>query len=110
MDENEIIELTGENGDTIKAEYLDTVLVDDKEYVVLLPIDENNCDDCDECVSEVVIMRIEKNGDDEYLVPVEDDDELEKAFEAFQEQMDEYDYDDDFEDEEDEEEDEDDNE
>ena len=40
MDENEIIELTGENGDTIKAEYLDTVLVDDKEYVVLLPIDE----------------------------------------------------------------------
>lgn len=99
--ENEIIELTGEDGDTIKAEYLDTVLVDDKEYVVLLPIDENNCEDCDDCVSEVIIMRIENNGDDEYLVPVEDEEELEKAFEAFQEQMEEYD--DDLDDEEDDE-------
>jgi len=36
-------------------------------------------------------MKIEKNGDEEYLVPVEDDDELERAFEAFQEQLDEYD-------------------
>lgn len=97
--ENEIIELTGENGDTIKAEYLDTVLVDDNEYVVLLPLDEHHCDECDECESEVIIMRIEKDGDEEYLVPVEDDDELEKAFEAFQEQIDEYD---DFEDEEEE--------
>ncbi len=33
-------------------------------------------------------MKIEKNGDDEFLVPVEDDDELEKAFEAFQDQID----------------------
>jgi len=92
--ENEIIELTGEDGDTIRAEYLDTVLVDDNEYVVLLPVDENNCEECDGCVSEVIIMKIEKDGDEEYLVPVEDEDELDKAFEAFQEQMDEYDFDD----------------
>lgn len=90
--ENEIIELTGENGDSIKCEYLDTVLVDDSEYVVLLPLDEDNCgcdsEDCDECGAEVIIMKIEKTGDEEYLVPVEDDDELEKAFEAFQDQID----------------------
>lgn len=90
--ENEIIELTGEDGDTIKAEYLDTVLVDDNEYVVLLPIEEDACDhcDCDECGEEVIIMKIEKNGDEEYLVPVEDEAELEKAFVAFQEQIEEY--------------------
>lgn len=99
--ENEIIELTGEDGDTIKCEYLDTVLVDDNEYVVLLPVDEEGCDcdscgcDDDECGSEVIIMKIEKNGDEEYLVPVEDEAELEKAFEAFQEQIDEEDDDDD---------------
>ncbi|HHW22690.1 MAG TPA: DUF1292 domain-containing protein [Clostridiaceae bacterium] len=93
--ENEIIELTGENGDSIKCEYLDTVLVDDTEYVVLLPLDEESegchscdCDD-DECGAEVIIMKIEKSGDEEYLVPVEDDDELERAFEAFQDQIDE---------------------
>ena len=32
--DREIIELTGENGDSIKCEYLDTVLVEGKEYVV----------------------------------------------------------------------------
>jgi len=88
--ENEIIELTGEDGDTIKAEYLDTVLVDDNEYVVLLPVDEDGCEDCDNCEAEVIIMKIQKDGDEEYLVPVEDDDELERAFEAFQEQIEEY--------------------
>ena len=88
--ENDIIELTGENGDSIKCEYLDTVLVDDSEYVVLLPLDEDGCgcDSCDDdCGAEVIIMKIETNGEEEYLVPVEDDDELEKAFEAFQEQL-----------------------
>ena len=93
--ENEIIELTGEDGDTIKCEYLDTVLMNDNEYVVLLPVDEAgcDCDSCgeDECGSEVIIMRIEKNGEEEYLVPVEDEEELEGAFEAFQEQIDEED-------------------
>lgn len=96
--ENEIIELTGENGDSIKCEYLDTVLVDDREYVVLLPLDEDgcSCDSCDdECGAEVIIMKIEKSGDEEYLVPVEDDDELERAFEAFQDQIDEEDEDED---------------
>ena len=71
--QDEIIELTGEDGDTIKCEYLDTVLVDDDEYVVLLPIDEEHgqCDGCEECEeTEVIIMKIERNGDEEYLVPV----------------------------------------
>jgi uncharacterized protein YrzB (UPF0473 family) len=97
--ENEIIELTGEDGDIIKCEYLDTVLMNDNEYVVLLPVDEDNCgcgcESCgDECGSEVIIMRIEKNGEEEYLVPVEDEEELENAFEAFQDQIDEEEEDD----------------
>ncbi|NLM72874.1 MAG: DUF1292 domain-containing protein [Clostridiaceae bacterium] len=96
--ENDIIELTGEDGDTIKCEYLDTVLVDDEEYVVLLPLDEHECADadCSECEAEVIIMKIDRNGDEEYLVPVEDEDELDRAFEAFQQQIDEeYDEEDD---------------
>lgn len=94
MDKDNIIELTGENGDVVKAEYLDTVLVDDQEYVVLLPIDEEEgcesegcgcgCSDCEEM--EVIIMKIAMEGDEEILVPVEDDEELERAFTAFQEQ------------------------
>lgn len=95
--EREIIELTGEEGDSIKCEYLDTVLVEDNEYVVLLPLDgeADGCDSCDcgdhECTYEVIIMKIDKNEGGEFLVPVEDDDELEKAFEVFMDQIDEED-------------------
>lgn len=99
--EQNIIELTGEDGDSIKCEYLDTVLVDNNEYVILLPIDDeaHECDSCncedDDCTYEVVIMKIEKKDDSEFLIPVEDDDELERAFEAFQDLMDDEDEDED---------------
>lgn len=97
MENENIIELTGEDGDVLKAEYLDTVLLDDQEYVVMVPLDEAGCDDpgctdpgcsgCDGCAeTEVIIMKVQKNGDEEFLVPVEDDEELERAFVAFQEQ------------------------
>ena len=95
MDNENIIELTGEDGDVLKAEYLDTVLVDDQEYVVMVPVDEDGCGDscghegcesCGEGETEVIIMKVQKNGDEEFLVPVEDDEELERAFVAFQEQ------------------------
>lgn len=92
MENENIIELTGEDGDVLKAEYLDTVLVDDNEYVVMVPLDEEGCGDegcegCDSCgETEVIIMKVQKNGDEEFLVPVEDDEELERAFVAFQEQ------------------------
>ena len=93
MDNENIIELTGEDGDVLKAEYLDTVLVDDQEYVVMVPLDEDGCGDegcagCDSCggETEVIIMKVQKNGEEEFLVPVEDDEELERAFVAFQEQ------------------------
>lgn len=92
MDNENIIELTGEDGDVLKAEYLDTVLVDENEYVVMVPLDEHECGDegcagCESCgETEVIIMKVQKNGDEEFLVPVEDDEELERAFVAFQEQ------------------------
>jgi len=92
MDNESIIELTGEDGEILKAEYLDTVLVDDQEYVVMIPVDgsgcgTDGCDGCDSCgETEVIIMKIQTKDDEEFLVPVEDDDELERAFTAFQEQ------------------------
>ena len=35
-----------------------------------------------ECTYEVIIMKIDKNEDGEFLIPVEDDDELEKALKS----------------------------
>jgi len=71
MDNENIIELTGEDGDVLKAEYLDTVLVDDQEYVVMVPVNEDGCGDscghdgcdcCGEGETEVIIMKVQKNG------------------------------------------------
>lgn len=94
-DMDNIIELTGENGETIKAEFLDTVKMDDQEYAVLHSLEEGDDDDN----GEVIIMRMEKDGDEDILVSIEDEDELDRAFEAFkQAASDEYDFEDDEED------------
>ena len=51
---------------------------------------------------EVIIMRMEKDGDEDILVSIEDEDELDRAFEAFkQSASEEYDFEDDDEDSED---------
>ena len=61
MDNNEnpdnIIILNDEDGNEIEFEFLDLIEYLDKEYVVLLPTDED--------ADEVVILEVEDTGDDE---------------------------------------------
>lgn len=90
-DMDNIIELTGENGETIKVEFLATVKVDEKEYAVMHSLEES-----DDEAGEVIIMRMEKDGDEDYLESIEDEDELDRVFEAFkQSAIDEYDFEED---------------
>jgi hypothetical protein len=90
-----IIELTGENGETIQVEFLATVKMDDQEYAILHTLEEREDDES----GEVVIMRIEKDGDEDILVSIEDEDELDRVFEAFkQSASEEYDFEEDDED------------
>ena len=77
-DENDnIIELTGENGDIVKVEYLATIKVEDREYAIMSPLED------EEDSGEVIIMRMEEDGEEDYLVSIDDGDELERVFEAF---------------------------
>lgn len=76
----DILDLIGENGETLKARVLSFVEVDEQEYAVLEPIEDN-----DEEFDQIIIMRVESDGDEEYLESVEDEDEWDKAFEAFKE-------------------------
>ena len=57
-DEDQIIETIDENGNVIKFELFDIVEVDEQEYALLLPVDE------EEESSEVVLMRLSKEGDE----------------------------------------------
>lgn len=71
-DEDQIIETIDENGNLIKFELFDIVEVDEKEYALLLPVDEEEGD-------EVVLMRLSKDGEDYLFETIDDDAEFEKV-------------------------------
>lgn len=71
-----IVVLNDEEGNEVEFEFLDVVELDGKEYVVLLPVDEIEN-------GEVVIFRIEGEGDDETYIGLEDEAEAERVFLEF---------------------------
>ena len=86
-EEDNIVELTDEDGVVSKFEYLTTISHEGEEYVVLMVLDEDgNEPEGDD--GEVVILQIEQdeNGEDIY-VSVEDDDVSQAVFDKFMEAM-----------------------
>ena len=79
MDEKELgtILLYDENGDEVEFEVITKLDIEDKEYVIVTPMDEDSDD--------AIALRIEKDEDgEEVLVTVEDDDEFEMIEEAYE--------------------------
>ncbi len=84
--EDRLIETIDENGNVITFELYDIVEVDEQEYALLLPTDdEENADDED---AEIVLMRLSKNGEDYLFETIEDDDEFNRVA-AYVESLDE---------------------
>ena len=77
-----IIPFIDENGNKVKFELVDAFEISGTEYVALVP-----AEDADEEETEVIIMRIEHDGDEDILVYIEDDDELDAAFDVFKDRM-----------------------
>ena len=71
-DEDQIIETIDENGNVVKFELFDIVEVDEQEYALLLPVEDEEGD-------EVVLMRLSKDGDEYLFETIDDDDEFEKV-------------------------------
>ena len=59
-------------------EFVDLIEMDDKEYVILLPLE-------DEESGEVVILKVETEGEEETYVSIDDEEEGNKVFELFKE-------------------------
>ncbi|MCM8901226.1 DUF1292 domain-containing protein [Caldicoprobacter algeriensis] len=80
--ESNVIELIDENNEVVQFEHLLTLDFGDREYMVLLPMEEEDELDSDE--GGVVILRVEQDdeGNDIY-VSIEDEEELEEVFQAF---------------------------
>ena len=82
-EEDNIVELTDDDGVVSKFEYLATIPFDGDDYVILQVLDEDGQEpEGDD--GEVIILKIEQdeNGEDIY-VSVDDDDVAQKVFEMF---------------------------
>ncbi|HEY5586141.1 MAG TPA: DUF1292 domain-containing protein [Ruminiclostridium sp.] len=85
-EKEDIIVLIGEDGEEVEFEHLDTVELNGNEYVILLPMDEEENEEAD----EVVILKVDHNEDGEdSFITVDDDDELNNVFEEFKSRMEE---------------------
>ena len=70
-EEDQIIETVDENGNVVKFELFDIVEVDEQEYALLLPIEEES--------DEVVIMKLTKDGEEYLFETIDDDEEFDKV-------------------------------
>ena len=79
----DFISITDEDGNSYELEHLDTIEMDGTYYMAFLPadVDENSED------YGIVILKSEKGEDgDDYLV-VPDDQEAERAYQTFMEEL-----------------------
>ena len=79
-EESSIIMLTDEKGNDVEFEYLDCIEYEDKEYLVLIPNEED--------AEEIVILQIEPVDDEtENYISVENEDTLNAVYEIFKERF-----------------------
>ena len=77
-EEESILTLTDENGDEIQFEYLDCIEYEVKEYLILMPLDEES--------NEIVILEIQPvDEENENYVAVEDEAILDAVYGIFKE-------------------------
>jgi len=72
-----VIVLTDDEGNDVEFEWLDTLQMNDKTYVVVLPAEDD--------AEEVVILRMEEEDEEETFIGLEDEEEINAVFEAFKE-------------------------
>ena len=73
-----IVVLTDDTGKDTEFEWLDTVDMNDNQYIILLPTEEEDAE-------EVIILKMETNEEEENFIPVEDEDELNQVYDIFKE-------------------------
>lgn len=78
MDDNILI-LEDENGNPAEFMVIDVYEFNDATYFAMVEVIEGSTDESD----EVVIMRVDGEGDDAELVMIEDENELQAAFNEF---------------------------
>ena len=91
MFENEevlVYTLTDDEGNENDFEMIGSVEVDGKTYCALIPFTEDDSEP-----EEYIVLRVEKDGDEEILVSIEEDDEFDRIADIFDDEFADIDYD-----------------
>lgn len=80
---SDFISVTDDDGNEFELEHLDTTELDDNLYMSFLPAD---MDEDDEDYGMILLKVVEENGE-QIFVTIDDDDELERVYEKFMQQL-----------------------
>lgn len=83
--QDNIISLLDENGVESQFEVILTLEADNKEYAILMPVEDEE----DEEAEEALVFRIDQDEEGEMLVPLEDDQEYQIVVDVYNTLMDE---------------------
>jgi len=76
-EEMDVVVLTDDDGNDVEFEWLDTVEYNGNQYIVVIPTDEE--------AEDVVILRMERNDEEETFVGLENETEVNEVFDVFKE-------------------------
>ena len=80
------ITLTDDDGKEIELEYVDALEYQGKTYMAFFPVVEEDADEEDEEYGLVILRSETENGED-FLVTVDDEQELDTVYDLFMEQI-----------------------
>ncbi len=82
---NDIVTLVDESGKETEFEIVDSLVTENNEYFALIPTETAENLDSDD--GELVILKVVEEDGEEFLEPIEDDEEYESIAEIFMERL-----------------------
>lgn len=82
----DIVSVVDDDGVEHTFEELDRIETDKGRYVALLPVYDEVADVLDDD-GELIILKVEEEGEETYLAPIEDDAEFDEVGEIFEERL-----------------------
>lgn len=89
--ERDLVTLMDEDGVEHEFEVVDSLEVDDEEYIALVPVFENPEDSLEDS-GELVILKMvtDEETNEEYLEPIENEEEFTKIADLFMERLEDF--------------------
>ena len=84
--EGNLINLTDEEGVEHEFEFIDALELEGNRYYALIPVAEEP-EEAVESDAELVILKEMSEGDEEFLEPIEDEDEFNKVADIFMDRL-----------------------